>query len=241
MVSDDDAFGHALFDYMQGKEVDDIIERDDGLITKSGGPGMYFVSYDEWPEIEQKAMDFAAGRVLDIGCGAGRHALYLQDHGLEVLGIDISPLVVEVARTRGLHNAQVCPATQIGSRLGQFDTILMMGNNFGLFANPKRARWLLRRLFGMTSDDARIIASSSDPYETENPDHLKYHEMNRRRGRMPGQVRIRFRYRTLKDKWFDYLFVSKAEMEKILHGTGWFIKNTIDSEGSHYISIFKKV
>lgn len=240
MDSADDAFGHALLDYMHGKEVDDIIERDDGLITKSGGPAMYFTSYDDWPEIEQNAMEFATGRVLDIGCGAGRHALYLQDRGLEVLGIDISPLAVQVARSRSIHNVKVCPASQISSKLGHFDTMLMMGNNFGLLANRTRARWLLRRFYGMTSDEARIIASSSDPYVTDNPDHLAYHEMNRRKGRMSGQVRIRFRYRTLKDKWFDYLFVSKPEMEQILHSTGWVVNRTLDSEGAHYISIIEK-
>jgi SAM-dependent methyltransferase len=241
MSSEDDAFGHALLDYMLGKEVDDIIERDDGLITKSGGPAVYFASYDDWSEIEQKAIKFARGRVLDIGCGAGRHALYLQDQGLEVLGIDISPKSVEVARKRGLHNALVCPVTQVSSKLGRFDTILMMGNNFGLLANYKRGRWLLRRFLGMTSSNARIIASSSNPHQTDKPYHLKYHEMNRQKGRMPGQVRIRFRYQTRKDEWFDYLLVSREEMEEMLLGTGWSIEQTIDSDGAQYIAILEKL
>jgi hypothetical protein len=63
-----------------------LIEQDDGFISVSNGPGIYFAEFDDWHPAEQEAMNFAFGRVIDIGCGAGRHALYLQDKGLDVLG-----------------------------------------------------------------------------------------------------------------------------------------------------------
>jgi len=69
----------------------------------------------------------------------------------------------------------------------------MLGNNFGLFANPQRARRLLRRLGRMTSQDARVIAETLDPYNTDEPSHRVYRERNRRRGRMPCQIRMRIR------------------------------------------------
>jgi SAM-dependent methyltransferase len=90
--------------------------------------------------MDRQAMAYVQGRVLDIGCGAGRHALYLQGQGFDALGIDNSPLAVEVCRRRGLLRAQVLPITQVSRALGSFDTILMMGNNFGLVGNPRRAR-----------------------------------------------------------------------------------------------------
>ena len=87
-----------------------------------------------------------ADSVLDVGCGAGRVCLHLQEQGHEVIGIDNSPLAVKVARERGVQDARVLSITQASrNKLGQVDTIVMMGNNFGLFASPKRARWLLRR------------------------------------------------------------------------------------------------
>jgi 2-polyprenyl-3-methyl-5-hydroxy-6-metoxy-1,4-benzoquinol methylase len=52
-------------------------------------------------------MVFVKGRVLDIGCGAGRHSLYLQNQGFQVLGIDNSPLAVKVAKLRGLKRVKV--------------------------------------------------------------------------------------------------------------------------------------
>ena len=67
----------------------------------------------------------------------------------------------------------------------------------------------------MTSEDARVIAWSTDPYQTTEPLHLQYHRLNRRRGRMSGQLRIRMRYQKYATPWFDYLLVSTEEMQDI--------------------------
>jgi len=232
-----DAIGHEFHDYFAGGG--DIIERDDGYVDAVGTKG-YFNEYKDWYPIEKRAMRYAKGRVLDIGCGAGRHALYLQGKGLEVLGIDISPLAIEVCKQRGLANAEVLSITEISSKLGVFDTMLMMGNNFGLFGGLERAKRLLGKLGRITSGRGRIIAATRDPYGTEDPAHLTYHERNRQKGRMSGQVRIRVRYKRYTSPWFDYLMVSKEEMEKILNGSGWGVKKYLDSEGSNYVAIIDK-
>jgi hypothetical protein len=116
----------------------------------------------------------------------------------------------------------------------------MLGNNFGLFANFRRARWLLKRFQGITSSKARIIAESMDPYQTDDPVHLEYHKFNRKRGRMAGQARLRIRYKKHATPWFDYLLVSKDEMKSILKGTGWQVKRFIDTEGPVYTAIIEK-
>ncbi len=240
MVDEFDVYGRMMFDHFQGKEVTEIVERSDGLIDVTSGPGVYFSVYEEWMPEEQEAVAYARGRTLDIGCGAGRHALYLQEQGLPVLGLDSSPLALEVCRQRGLQETCLLPAAQISSRLGQFDTMMMMGNNFGLFANRHRGRWLLRRFRAMMAANGRLIVSSNDPYRTEDPIHLAYHEQNRQRGRMAGQVRIRVRYRNLKGPWFDYLFVSQQEMLDLIRGTGWQVSRFIVSPGATYKAILEK-
>ena len=58
-----------------------MIERDDGYIDAMGSKG-YFNGYKDWHSIEQKAMGFVKGKVLDVGCGAGRHSIYLQKKGV---------------------------------------------------------------------------------------------------------------------------------------------------------------
>lgn len=235
-----DAFGHMLYDCMSGESVAEVIERDDGYITVAGTMDLYFAEHEKWHETDKQAMKFANGRVLDIGCGAGRHAIYLQGQGLDVTGIDSSPLAVYVSQRQGLKKADLRTITKIESSLGDFDTILLLGNNFGLMANIARARWLLRRFKGITSSNGRIIASSSDPYGTDDDAHLAYFERNREKGRLPGQVRIRYRYKRYKDNWFDYLFVSEKEMEEIVAGTGWRIDLYIESDDARYIAILDK-
>jgi SAM-dependent methyltransferase len=210
------------------------------MIDTSAGPKLYFLEYEEWLAAEREAMRFVTGKVLDIGCGAGRHALYLQGQGFEVVGIDSSPLAIEVCKARGLRNAQLLSITQLSRRLGVFDTLLMLGNNFSLVGNPKRARWLLKRFHKMTSRAGRIIAQTRDPYKTDIPEHLEYHARNRERGRMSGEARIRARYKKYATPWIDFLMVSQAELESILTGTGWTVARFIEGEQGMYIAVIEK-
>lgn len=237
----EDAHGHAMQDFLRDGSGYEIAETVTGLISPSMGPGSYFAEYNDWPHIEKKAIRYARGRILDIGCGAGRCLLHLQKKGHDVTGIDISPLAVKVCKRRGLKNVYVRSITEIGPDLGTFDTVIMFGNNFGLFGSFKRARWLLRKLHRMTSEDARLIAETMDPYNTTVPEHFEYHKFNRRRGRMSGQLRLRVRYKKFKTPWFDYLIVSTDEMRQILDGTGWGIKRLFSSRGPMYTAVIVKV
>jgi SAM-dependent methyltransferase len=205
-----------------------------------GAPKVYFSEYKDWPPHEKEAIKYAKGRVLDIGCGAGRHALYLQKKGFDVLGIDNSPLAIKVCKLRGLRKVKVVPITQVNFGPGSFDTVLMLGGNFGLFGSFENARQLLKKFYRITSYDARIIAESNDPYKTDNPVHLEYQKFNRRRGRMSGQLRIRVRFEKYVGDWFDYSLVSKEEMKKIIEGTGWKVKRVVDSMKGRYAAIIEK-
>ena len=235
-----DAFGHEIYDYFTGKGGYEIVERDDGLFSISPGPKLYFLEYEEWPRSEQEAMKYVRGKVLDVGCGAGRHSLYLQEQGFDVVGIDNSPLAIEVCQARGLEKAQILSITQITRQLGVFDTILMLGNNFGLVGNPKRAKRILRRFHRMTPEAGRIIAQTRDPYETELPEHLEYHARNREKGRMSGEARIRVRYKKYVTPWIDFLMISKDEMKAILAGTDWEIRDFIDGEQGLYVAVIER-
>lgn len=236
----EDAQGRAMLDYLEGKRAFEVVERDDGYCDVSGGPEIYFLPYEKWNENEKKAMEYVNGRVLDIGCGAGKHSLHLQEKGFKVTGIDISPSAVEVCRRRGLKDVRGISIDEISGDLGQIDTIIMMGNNFGLFENLTKAKKLLRKFHGLTSEDAQIIAETRDPYDTDIPEHMKYHKWNRKRGRMGGQLRLRIIYKKYRTPWFDYLLVSKKELEDILRDTGWTLHKTLDGEMETYIAIMIK-
>jgi SAM-dependent methyltransferase len=244
MKAAQDAYGHSVWDYFNGRPASEVIERSDGLIDPSEvAPKLYFAELEDWPAVERKAIGYARGRVLDVGCGAGRVALYLQDQKkLDVLGIDLSPLAVKVCKLRGLKKARLLAFENIDFKPGSFDSIVMFGNNFGLFGSKAKARRLLRRLSSMASPGAVLIGESLDPYKTDNPDHLEYQKRNRERGRMSGQVRIRARYRAYIGPWFDYLLVSQAEMRDIVEGTGWRVQRLItSSESPLYVGVLRNV
>lgn len=243
---DQDAFGHLLDDCLHGRDGLELVERDDGLLGSAGSARRYFAPFEEWPPHEQAAMSWARGRVLDIGCGAGRHALHLQELGFRVTGIDISPRSIAVCRQRGLRDARVLDVEHPGIAWtdadGRWDTVLLLGANVGLLGGAAEGRALLARLAGITGTAARIIAESRDPGAGATPGHAAYLEANRRRGLLPGRLRLRIRYKDYATPWFSYLFVGKAELESILDDTGWRVVQYLDSESEPgaYIALIEK-
>ena len=57
---------------------------------------------------------------------------------------------------------------------------------------------------------------------------------------MAGQARIRIRYGKAVGEWFDYLFVSPAEMTEIFKDTDWQIKQFLAPEDLHYFAVIEK-
>ncbi len=168
-----------------------MIERDDGFISASAmGPKLYLAPFRRWPSHHRRAMRYARGRVLDVGAGAGRVSLHLQGRGQVVIAIDNSPGAIEVCRRRGVRDARLLAFDAVDDSLGRFDTIVLFGNNFGLFGTPTKARRLLRQLHRMTSNDARMVVESRDVEQRGAADaswHRRYRERNVARGRLPGQ------------------------------------------------------
>lgn len=241
MTPDADAYGHAIRAYHEREEGYEIIERDDGWIGPTGGPATYFLLPDDWPARERAALDCVHGRVLDVGCGAGRHALFLQDRGHDVVGIDVSPNAVDVCRDRGLEDVRELGIADVDRLDGPFDTVLLMGNNFGLVGTGESAPEHLGALAAVTTPDATVLAQSRDPYATDDPDHLAYHAFNEARGRLAGALRIRVRYKRHTTDWFDYLLASPTEMEDIVAGTPWALETVIGGgDDPMFVGILEK-
>ena len=153
MKPEEDAFGQAMLAHYHGNPSFEIVERDDGYFDVSSyGSTTYFSGYPDWNPIEQQAMTYVHGKVLDVGCGAGRHALYLQTQGYDVTGIDVSPLAIKVCQLRGLKKAQVMATEDLQFQAHSFDTILMMGHNFGLMGSFQKAKRILQQFHHITTD-----------------------------------------------------------------------------------------
>ena len=221
----EDLFGKALMDFYKGRRGVLKMERDDGYIDEQD-LAFYFENFDNFPDVERKALKHATGRVLDIGVGAGRVALFLQNKGHDVVGIDVSGNALRLCRLRGVKNVVNMSACDLKFDDGSFDTAIAFFNNFGLCGNMERVQEMLERLHDIVNDDGVFLAESIHPTNTKKRVHLRYHKMNIARGRPPGQVTLRTVYRGKTGNWWNLLMVTPEEMRTLCSDSGWRIERT---------------
>jgi SAM-dependent methyltransferase len=222
MRESSDAFGQALLDWVHGGTTPEIIERDDGVIEIGAGAEVYLMEGYEWPVAEQEAMHYVRGRAADLGCGGGRVALHLQQLGCKVVGIDSSPLAIKAARLHGVSKTLRMSVDDVKERIEEFDTIIMFGNNLGVFGTPRRAKRILTSWAKKAPSGTRLLLESTNPLSGGAPVVDKaYCARNREKGVAIGQCRLRVWYDRSPTAWFNWFFVSRSEMKRLLSGTGW--------------------
>lgn len=237
LAPEHDAYGQMLLAAFEGRRASEIMERDDGLIY-CGDPADYFWPFRRWPPTERRAMRHVRGRVLDVGCAAGRVSLHLQERGHEVVAIDESPLAVEVARRRGVRDARALGLGEVDASLGLFDTVLIVRNNFGLAGPERSARGLLRRLAALTTGEGRIVTDSVDPDRIDDAVFREYRP--HRAVTRPRAQRVRVRFERLATPWFHYVMVAPSELEAIVAGSGWRIARFFDDGSPRYGVLLEK-
>tara|TARA_R110002050_G_scaffold76646_3_gene163958 strand:- start:11256 stop:11972 length:717 start_codon:yes stop_codon:yes gene_type:complete len=123
-------------------------------------PSYFFRSYKQMPALEQKALDLAHGRILDVGACAGSHALYLQQKGLEVTALERSPLCCQVMKDRGVTDIRQADFFQFEN--DKYDTILLLMNGTGIAGSLSRLDLLLQKLGNLLQPKGQILIDSSD-------------------------------------------------------------------------------
>jgi len=160
-----DLFGQALLDYQNSISTGSMTTVEDIITSTSISdedvlPLDYlFRSFKDMPKIEQKALQLAKGKILDVGCGAGSHSLYLQANGYDVRGIDISKGAIEVAIQRGVKEAVVM---NVLDEINTFDTILLLMNGTGIFQELASVSKYLNHLKSLLNTQGQILIDSSD-------------------------------------------------------------------------------
>jgi SAM-dependent methyltransferase len=217
-----DAFGQALLDQLDGLEVTTPrLETDAGWVGPAMHPEWFFRAFADWDWWEQELLpQIASGPVLDLGCGAGRSSLWLQDQGFDVTAVDFSPGAVEVCRRRGVRDVRLADVLDPPSDLAWAAVLLLCGN-LGLGGSWDGSRRLLRRLATITRPDAVLIGDSVTP------DGLP-------------DVRLRVCYRDKVTPWWPQYNIPADDLDTLVAGTGWRVDRHL-VDGDDHAALLRRI
>jgi len=227
MNSKMDPMGRAIADYHKSKKASKLrvfspmFEEDEIPLTT------LFRSYEDMPEIERKALDMAKGRILDVGAGAGCHSLVLQERGMDVTAIDISPLSVETMKERGVKKVL---EQDFFAMEGQFDSILMLMNGIGIVGTLERMPEFFKQLDKILAPEGQLLCDSSDisyVFEDEEgmidiPNEMDYY----------GEHSFRMQYKDTIGEPFDWLYIDADTLKQKAGRYGYAVE--VVTEGEHY-------
>jgi len=236
-MPDMELHGQAMLDYLNGDAAAlCILRRDDGIAY----PPIYakqFFYPDGLPELDKIAVENCAGRVLDIGAGAGSHSLAIQERGLDVTSIDISAKAVRVMSERGCKDAKVGDVFDSYSEL--FDTIFII-LNIGIVQNLNGLARFLKHLETLMTDGGRLITDSIDPRNSEDKSYRKYTQDKITKGCYLGERTLRFEYKDQASEWFEWMHIDPETLEQYVDEAGYSMKH-IGNDGKRYlVSVAKK-
>lgn len=224
-----DIFGKALLDYQKGYYSEDIVTHS-SLDEADTLPLPYlFRNFDGMPTIEQKALGLCKGSVLDIGCGAGSHSLYLQQKGFEVTALDRSKGAIETCRIRGVENR--VHSDILDFKNPKFDTLLMLMNGIGVVGHLRKLSRFLIHLKTLLNPGGQILLDSSDiiyMFDEDDdggrwvPDSGNYY----------GEVAFTMQYKDLKSEAFIWLYLDFRTLKNAATTNG--LRCEICKKGEHF-------
>lgn len=187
---------------------------------------VYFRHPSSMPELEQVALRECRGKILDIGAGAGSHALALQATGLEVTALDISQKAGDVMRQRGVE--QVVVGDVYSYHAKKYDTLLLLMNGIGLTGNIIGLRSFLQHAVKLLEPDGQLLFDSSDvAYLFE--DGLRPTE------HYYGEITCRYEYKQQKSDWFTWLYIDENTLRGIAEDEGWIVEKLFEDGDDQYL------
>lgn len=188
-----------------------------------------FREEDEMGELELKALELSKGRVLDVGAGAGCHALALQERGLMVAAIDVSPLSVEVMANSGVEDARLVNLYD-AQLYEKFDTILMLMNGSGIIGKIANMPQFFARIDQLLAEGGQVLLDSSDLiFLFEDEDGGVDIDLA---GDYYGEVDFTMQYKNIKGETFDWLYVDFETLA--FHASENGFEAELVMQGEHY-------
>lgn len=231
--------GRALKAYFEGDRGAQLtVRRDDGL-EYALPVSHFFRTPSEFTPLEIAALERCRGRVLDIGAGSGLHSLALQERGLAVTALEISPEAVEVMARRGVRGVRCADIFQFNE--GPFDTLLMLGHGIGITENLAGLERFLKMAWRLLAPGGRLLLDSTDVRRTDDPRHLAYHEANRKAGRYVGEIRIQLEFAGRSGPHCGWLHVDPETLAARAAQAGWSCEIVREEPAWGYLACLEPV
>ena len=230
-----DLLGQALLDYQHGDPAAALTVRCSAAEDEQLPAAYFFRTLLAMPELERQALDECQGRVLDLGAGAGCHALELQSRGFsDVQALDHSAGAVQVMQARGVR--QVAQRDIFAPRAPTelpYDTILMLMNGLGLAGTLAGLDKFLAHARTLLAPGGQLLATSSDiSYLYEDEDGALVFNLN---GPYYGEVTYTFQYKGQAGEPFPWLFIDASLLEDAARQAGYEVDFLGDEEGGQYL------
>ncbi|WP_254537077.1 class I SAM-dependent methyltransferase [Halomarina litorea] len=246
MESDEDALGTAMLDFQRGGLRGEAVHRDGGEVWPAYIEENYFGSPRDWHPDSRVLYDSLDGPVLDVGCGAGQHALTFQHRGTEVTAFDVSPNAVRAARERGVEDARVADMFDLPGEFPReaFRTALLNGTQLGLGGSLAGVSELLADLARVTDESGVAVADSYDPARIDAPDEFGGHRPDPREGvcRRAFHVEYDRAGERLVGPSLSFVLFSPARLRDACVGTPWSVREVRrrDPEAPYYKAVLAK-
>lgn len=225
-----DLFGKAILDFQTNNTPENLITETSISEEDEMSVSYLFRDFTEMPKLEQRALELAKGKVLDVGCGAGSHGLYLQNvRNLDVTAIDISKNAIEACQLRGLTSAKVTNILDLDPN-EKFDTILLLMNGTGIFGTLKKTTKYLQKLKNLLRPNGQILIDSSDIIYMFDEDEDGAYEIPA--NGYYGELEFSLSYKGEKEHPFPWLYLDYNTLQNVAFANG--LQCELVLEGEHY-------
>lgn len=225
-----DLFGKAILDFQTHNSPENLFTETTISEEDEMSVAYLFRSYSEMPKLEQRALQLAKGKVLDVGCGAGSHSLHLQnERSLDVTAIDISKKAIETCHLRGLASAKMTNILDLNTN-EKFDTILLLMNGTGIFGKLSETPKYLQKLKKHLNPNGQILIDSSDIIYMFDEDEDGAYEVPA--NGYYGELEFSLTYKGEKEASFPWLYLDYNTLQNAAFANG--LKCELILEGEHY-------
>jgi 2-polyprenyl-3-methyl-5-hydroxy-6-metoxy-1,4-benzoquinol methylase len=236
-----DLFGKAILDFQTNNSPEDLVTETNISEADEMSVEYLFRSFNEMPELEKKALQLCKGKVLDVGCGAGSHSLYLQEKGFVVKAIDISENAIKTCELRGLKNARVQNILEVSTYTSEielakqkFDTILLLMNGTGIFRTLSETSIYLQKLKSLLNPNGQILIDSSDIIYMFDKEADESYLVPA--GNYYGELTFTISYKGETEESFPWLYIDYNTLQNAAQANGLQCKLILEGEHFDYLA-----